>query len=76
MSTASRIARAIWALSARGTGWAPAGVMIVIDSDAHGPETLANMRYGVYTARRARLGPGHVANTRSWDDLQRLRKKR
>ena len=32
---------------------AAAGVKIVIDSDAHGTETLANMRYGVATARRA-----------------------
>ena len=29
--------------------------MLVIDSDAHGAETLANMRYGVATARRAWL---------------------
>ncbi len=55
---------------------AAAGVPIVIDSDAHGPETLANMRYGVYTARRAWLGPEHIAHTRSWGDLQGLRKPR
>ena len=29
-----------------------AGVKIVIDSDAHGVETLANMRFGLATARR------------------------
>ena len=33
---------------------------IVIDSDAHRTDTLANMRYGVATARRgvAHEGPG------------------
>ncbi|MFN8131962.1 MAG: DNA polymerase/3'-5' exonuclease PolX [Solirubrobacteraceae bacterium] len=53
---------------------AAAGVPIVIDSDAHRTETLAVMRFGVATARRAWLGPGEVANTRSWADLQALRK--
>ena len=36
---------------------AEAGVTLVIDSDAHWPRTLANMRYGVATARRAWLTP-------------------
>lgn len=54
---------------------AAAGVPIVIDSDAHGPETLANMQFGIFTARRAWLGPEQVANTRSWDALQQLRKR-
>jgi len=52
---------------------AQAGVKILIDSDAHGAETLANMRYGVATARRAWLTAADVANTRSWDDLRALR---
>jgi len=52
-----------------------AGVTIVIDSDAHGTETLANMRYGVATARRAWLTPENVANTRSWTQLCKLRKR-
>ena len=43
-----------------------AGVTLVIDSDAHWPRTLANMRYGVATARRAWLTPDQVANTRPW----------
>ncbi len=46
-----------------------AGARIVINSDAHGPETLAQIRYGVWTARRAWLGPGDVANTRGWEEL-------
>jgi DNA polymerase (family X) len=48
----------------------------VIDSDAHGADTLVrNMRYGVATARRAWLTAAHVANTRPWDELARLRKR-
>ncbi len=52
---------------------ARAGVRISIDSDAHGTETLDNMRYGVATARRAWLSAPDVANTRSWDELRALR---
>jgi DNA polymerase (family 10) len=51
-----------------------AGVLLVIDSDAHGPETLANTRWGVATARRGWLSAADVANTRSWADLRKLRK--
>jgi DNA polymerase (family X) len=51
------------------------GVKILIDSDAHGIERLANVRYGVATARRAWLTADDVANTRSWEELERLRKR-
>lgn len=54
---------------------ARAGVKILIDSDAHGTETLDNMRYGIATARRAWLGRADVANTRSWDELKALRER-
>ena len=54
---------------------ARAGAKIVIDSDAHGCETLANMRYGVATARRGWLTKADVANTRTWKQLQKLRKR-
>jgi len=54
---------------------ADAGVMIVIDSDAHGVETLANVRYGVATARRAWLTRAGVANARPWSELDALRKR-
>jgi DNA polymerase (family X) len=54
---------------------AEAGVMLVVDSDAHWPRTLKNMRYGVATARRAWLGPEQVANTRPWAELAKLRKR-
>jgi DNA polymerase (family 10) len=53
---------------------AAAGVTILIDSDAHSVENLGLMRFGVWTARRAWLEPRHVANTRSWEDFQALRK--
>jgi DNA polymerase (family 10) len=54
---------------------AEAGVTLVIDSDAHWPRTLANMRYGVATARRAWLTSGAVANTRPWEEVDRMRKR-
>ncbi len=54
---------------------ARAGASIVIDSDAHGSETLANMRYGVATARRGWLTKADVANTRTWKQLKRMRKR-
>jgi DNA polymerase (family 10) len=52
-----------------------AGVTLVIDSDAHWPHTLLNMRYGVATARRAWLTAENVANARPWDELRKLRKR-
>ncbi|MBE2317148.1 DNA polymerase/3'-5' exonuclease PolX [Solirubrobacter sp. CPCC 204708] len=54
---------------------AAAGVTILIDSDAHGAETLANLRYGVATARRAWLTAAQVANTRPLDEFLQLRKR-
>jgi DNA polymerase (family 10) len=52
-----------------------AGVRIVIDSDAHRTETLANMRWGILTARRGWLTAADVANTRTWPELDGLRKR-
>ncbi|MGO9487913.1 MAG: DNA polymerase/3'-5' exonuclease PolX [Solirubrobacteraceae bacterium] len=49
-----------------------AGVTIVIDSDAHRIDTLANMRWGIATARRAWLTSADVANTRPWAELRRV----
>jgi DNA polymerase (family 10) len=54
---------------------AEAGVLIVISSDSHSPNLLHLMRYGVATARRAWLEPKHVANTRPWKELKKLRKR-
>jgi DNA polymerase (family 10) len=46
------------------------GATLVIDSDAHGRETLRNIEYGVFTARRAWLTAADVANTRTWEELE------
>jgi DNA polymerase (family 10) len=60
----------IWARHA-----AEAGVHICLTSDGHGIDTLGNVRYSVATARRAWLTADNVANTREWEDLDRLRKR-
>lgn len=39
------------------------GVKLLIDSDAHSPTALGNLRWGALTARRAWLEPGDVLNT-------------
>jgi DNA polymerase (family X) len=52
---------------------ADAGVRIVVNTDAHGADTLANMRYGLATARRAWLTKAEVANTRTWKQVLKLR---
>ena len=52
-----------------------AGVRIVIDSDAHGTETLGLTWWGVMTARRAWLTAGDVANTLPWAEFAPLRKR-
>jgi DNA polymerase (family 10) len=53
---------------------AEAGASIVVNTDAHQVRTLGNMRYGIATARRAWLTADQIANTRSWRELQALRK--
>jgi DNA polymerase (family 10) len=54
---------------------AEAGVMLVVDSDAHWVRTQVNVRYGVATARRGWVTPDQVANTRPWPELDALRKR-
>jgi DNA polymerase (family 10) len=54
---------------------AEAGVTIVLNTDAHGVETLNNMDYAVATARRAWLTADQVANARGWADFKKLRKR-
>ena len=51
------------------------GVKLVVDSDAHGADTLDKLRFGVATARRAWLTKADVANTRTWPQLNKLRKR-
>jgi DNA polymerase (family X) len=53
-----------------------AGAMICVNTDAHGTDTLSNIAYGIATARRAWLTRGDVANTRTWAQFKKLRKKR
>jgi DNA polymerase (family 10) len=54
---------------------AAAGVPILIDSDAHGVNTLHHVRWGIVTARRAWLTRDLVANTRPWPEFAPLRKR-
>jgi DNA polymerase (family X) len=46
------------------------GVRLVIDSDAHSPAALGNLRWGIATARRAWLTPADVLNTRALPDFR------
>jgi DNA polymerase (family 10) len=46
------------------------GVSIVIDTDAHSPTALGNLRWGVMVARRAWLEPRDVINTRTFEELR------
>ncbi len=49
-----------------------AGATIVLNTDAHGVDTLDNIAYAVATARRAWLSADQVANTRSWSEFKKL----
>jgi DNA polymerase (family 10) len=49
-----------------------AGATIVLNTDAHGVDTLGNMAYAVATARRAWLTAADVANTRAWTGFKKL----
>jgi DNA polymerase (family 10) len=51
---------------------AEAGAKIVLNTDAHGVDTLGNMAYAVATARRAWLGPDQIANTKGWREFKKL----
>jgi DNA polymerase (family 10) len=47
------------------------GAKFTISTDAHHPKQLANMRYGVVTARRGWLGPDDILNTRGAGEFAR-----
>jgi DNA polymerase (family 10) len=49
-----------------------AGATIVLNTDAHGVDTLGNMAYAIATARRAWLTAGDIANTRGWGEFKKL----
>jgi DNA polymerase (family 10) len=51
------------------------GLKLAISTDAHRPNQLANMRFGVGQARRGWLELGDVLNTRSWEGLSELLKR-
>ncbi len=55
---------------------AAAGVVLVVDSDAHQVAALDYVELGVGQARRAWLEPGRVLNTRPWEEIERMRKRR
>ncbi len=48
------------------------GIPIVINTDAHNPNSLDNMQFGIKQARRGTLTAADVANSRSWKDLKVL----
>jgi DNA polymerase (family X) len=48
------------------------GIPIVISTDAHRPEGLDAMRFGIQQARRGGLTKQDVANTRSWQQLRKM----
>lgn len=52
-----------------------AGATIVLNTDAHGVDTLDNMAYAVATARRAWMTAADVANTRGWAQFKKLMKR-
>jgi DNA polymerase (family 10) len=54
---------------------AQAGVMILVNTDAHSTRNLELLRYGIATARRAWLTPAQVANTRTWAEFAPMRKR-
>jgi DNA polymerase (family X) len=53
-----------------------AGVKLVVSSDAHQLRAQGYVELGIGQARRAWLEKGDVVNTRTWPQVQKLRKKR
>ncbi len=50
------------------------GVLLALGTDAHHPDHLGFMRYGVLTARRGWAEAGHIVNTLPLDELLRALK--
>jgi DNA polymerase (family 10) len=48
------------------------GIPIVISTDAHSVAGLAVLQYGIMQARRAGLTKADVANTRPWEEVQKM----
>jgi len=53
-----------------------AGLKLVIDSDGHQVSALGYVELGVGQARRAWLTKADVLNTRTWKQIEKLRKRR
>lgn len=51
------------------------GLKTIIDTDAHHPDTLATMRYGVDNARRGWAEPSDVLNTMEWAKAKKFLKR-
>ena len=45
-------------------------IPIVINTDAHSPAGLSNLRYGIKQARRGQLTSSDVANTWTWQEMK------
>jgi DNA polymerase (family X) len=52
------------------------GVKVVISTDAHSMSDLEYMRFGVGQARRGWLEAGDVLNTRTWEEIKKLLKRK
>ncbi len=48
------------------------GVKLVISTDSHHKNSLANMKYGVYVARRGWATKMNIANTRALSDFEKM----
>ncbi len=51
-----------------------AGLMLVISSDGHSTGALGYLELGISQARRAWLSKEQILNTRSWAEIEKLRK--
>jgi DNA polymerase (family 10) len=51
-----------------------AGLVLVVNSDGHSTGALGYVDLGIAQARRAWLTKEQILNTRSWDEIERLRK--
>jgi DNA polymerase (family X) len=53
-----------------------AGLKLVVDSDGHETGAQAYVEFGIGQARRAWLTKSDVVNTRTWKQIERIRKRR
>lgn len=52
------------------------GIPIVISTDSHSTNGFESLRFGVGQARRAGLTKDDIANTRPWDEFQKMLQRR